>query len=155
MTSSDAWLLECRDSLSIAIAVHEMAEYVQAPIRFAVPGSPEYCSSVLLWQENLVPIMDIAALLGHPPAEEISPMSVVTYQQQPGAPLQHLAISVTSAPEKIRVEDEQVCELPEELNTGVLMPVTLSCFTHDTRPVIILDIAGLCSAKFRDAANAA
>lgn len=155
MTSSDAWLLKCSDSLSIAVADHEMVEYVQAPIRFAVPGSPEYCSSVLLWQENLVPVMDIAVQPGHSAVEMKTLMSIVAYQQQPGAPLQHLAISVTSVPEKIRVDDEQACELPEELNTSVLMPVTLLCFTHNARPVLVLDIAGLCSDKFRDAANAA
>ena len=65
MTVSDAWLLECCDTFSIAVGDHEMVEFVHAPIRFAVAGSPEYCSRVLLWQDNLVPIMDIATLLGH------------------------------------------------------------------------------------------
>ena len=155
MTVSDALLLECSDTLSIAVGDHEMVEFVPTPIRFAVPGSPAYCSNVLLWQENLVPIMDIAALLGHSLDEAKTLMCLLTYQEQPGAALQQLVVRATKAPEKIRVDDEKACELPEEISTSVLMPVSLSCFTHADQPVIILDIAGLCSAEFRDAANAA
>ena len=155
MTVSDAWLLECSDTISIAVGDHEMVEFVSTPIRFAVPASPQYCSSVLLWQENLVPVMDIAALLGHSSDEVQSPMCLLTYQEQPGTALQQLVVPTTWPPEKIRVDDEQACELPEVISNSVLMPVSLSCFTHADQPVIILDIARLCSAEFRDAANAA
>lgn len=153
MTMSDAWLLKCSDTLSIAVSDHEMVEYIDAPIRFDVPGSPDYCSSVLLWQENLVPIMDVAALLGHPPDEVKNRMSLLSYQEKPGAALQQLAVSITRAPEKIRVDDAQACDLSEEINTSVLMPVSLSCFSHHDQAVVILDIARLCSAEFRDIVN--
>ena len=153
MTASDAWLLKCSDTVTIAVSDLEMVEYIDGPIQFEVPGSPEYCSSVLLWHENLVPIMDVAVLLGHPPDEMKTRLSLLTYQEIPGAALQQLAISVVRTPQKIRVDDGQACELPEEVNSSVLMPICLSCFSHDDQPVIILDIARICSAEFRDIAN--
>ena len=153
MTASDAWLLECSDTLTIAVSDHEMLEYIDAPLRFGVPGSPEYCSAVLLWQENLVPIMDVAALLGQPQDEMNTRVCLLTYQEKPGVALQQLAVNVVSAPQKVRVDDGQACELAEEINTSVLMPISLSCFSHDDQPVIILDIARLASAEFRDIVN--
>ena len=156
MTVSDAWLLELSDSLSIATSDPEMVEYLPSPICFSVPGSPEYCSRVLFWQNNFVPVMDISKLLGQPTLDDSKTLiCLVAYQVESGTPLKHLAIPVSKAPEKIRVDDEQACELPAEMNTSLLMPIFLSCFNHAERTVIIFNIARLCSAEFRDLANAA
>ncbi len=153
MTASGAWLLQCSDTLTIAVSDQEMVEFIDTPLRFEVPGSPEYCSAVVLWQNDLVPIMDVAVLLGNPPEEKITRVSLLTYQDKPGASLQQLAVSVVSTPQKIQVDDEQASELPEQIISSVLMPLSLSCFSHDDKPVIILDIARLGSAEFRDIAN--
>ena len=154
MSVSDAWLLEANDSLSIAIGDHEMVEFVQAAaISFPVPGSPDYCGHVVFWQNNLIPVIDMGVLLGKPALDASAFMSLVAYQQQPGSPLQYLAIKVTTAPEKILVDDAQVSEIPDELSNSLLMPACHSCFTHGDRSVVILDIAGLCSAEFRDLVN--
>lgn len=153
MTTSDAWLLECSDTLSIAVGDHEMVEYIDTPFRFDVPGAPEYCSAVLLWQENLVPVMDLAALLGHS-RDDLKPrLSLLNYQDKAGEALQQVAIAVNRAPQKIVVDDEHACELPEEVNTSPLRALSLSSFNHNGQTVIILDISGLCSAEFRDTAN--
>jgi chemotaxis signal transduction protein len=153
MSISDAWLLEANDSLSIAIGDHEMVEFVHAATSFPVPGSPDYCRRVVFWQNNLVPVIDMGVLLGKPSLDASAFMSLVAYQQQPGSPLQYLAVKVTTAPEKILVDDAQVSEIPDELSNSLLMPVCHSCFTQGDRRVVILDIAGLCSAEFRDLVN--
>ena len=153
MTASDAWLLECSDTLAIAVSDQEMVEFIDTPLRFEVPGSPEYCSAVVLWLDNLIPIMDIAVLLGNPPDETKTRVNLLTYQEKPGEDLQQLAISVVRAPQKILVDDEQASELPEQIISSVLMPISLSCFSHGGKPVVILDVARLGSAEFRDIAN--
>lgn len=155
MTVSEAWLLEANDSLVIAIGDHEMVEYVQAPISFSVPGAPDYCNSIIFWQGHLVPVMDLDRLLGFPTDETGRLMSLIAYQTQPGTALQYMALKLKLAPRKIQVDDEQACELPEALSEGRLSSLCLSCFTLENRPVLILDIAGLCSAKYRDLVNAA
>jgi len=153
MSISDAWLLETNDSLSIAIGDHEMVEYVHAPVCFSVPGSPEYCNSVLFWQNNLVPVMDFGVLFDQPVVADSNLISLVVYQEEPGSPLQYVAIKVITAPEKIRVDDAQACELPDENIADLLKLLCLSCFSHEDQPVMILDINRLCSAEFRDIAN--
>lgn len=151
---TNAWLFECSDSLSIAVAEHEMAEYLQASVSFSIPGAPVYCANVLLWQNNFIPILDIAVLLGEQSDSKNKLLCVVVFQSAEGQPLQRVAICVNKPPEKILVNDEQACEFPEAVDESVLLPVSLSCFEHIERPVIILDIAKLCSADFRDLVNA-
>jgi chemotaxis signal transduction protein len=80
---------------------------------------------------------------------------VLNYQDTPKTPLQHLALRVVAAPQKIRVDDEQACEIPDSLQSSILKQVCLTCFNYDGLTVMVLDIARLCSAEFRDLANAA
>ena len=156
MTVSEAWLLDCGNSLAIAVGDHEMAEYMQGQNFYSVPGSPGYCSSVLVWQNNIVPVMDLSALQYGPGGEQgNSLVCLLHYQETPNAPLQHLALRVARTPQKIRVDDEHACELPEGLQSSILGQVSLACFNYDGLAVLVLDIARLCSAEFRELANAA
>ena len=156
MSTSEAWLLDCGNSLAIAVGDHEMAEYVQDRSYHSVPGSPGYCHSVLVWQNNVVPVMDLSALQYGPGGElENFSVCVLNYQEAPNTPLQHLALRVVRAPQKIRVDDDQACEIPDGLQASVLKNVCLACFNYDGLPVLVVDIARLCSAEFRDLANAA
>lgn len=156
MTISEAWLLECGDTLALAVGDHEMAEYVQQRETWTVPGAPGYCSSVMIWQNNIVPIMDLRALQdGVADDQDRSHVCILNYQEAPNLPLQQLAVCVSRAPQKIRVDDEQVCEFPASLESGKMGEITLACFAHDGLPVLIVDIARLCSAEFREIANAA
>lgn len=154
MSISSAWLLEPNDLLSMAIGDHEMVEYVHVSASFPVPGAPKYCNHVLFWKHNLVPVMDLGILLGKPAQGTSAFISLVAYQERPGSALQYVAVKVRTAPEKVRVDDSQVCDLPVEISEGVLMPLCLSCFNHGGKSVVILDIAGLCSGEFRDLINA-
>lgn len=154
MTASDAWLLELDNSLAIAIGDHEMVEYARATATFPVPGAPKHCSQVFLWQNKLVPIMDVSIMRGHTNKRESDAfMGLVAYQQKAGEPLMHIALCINGLPQKINVEDEQARELPEELGDSPLLPVCLSCFEHDNRPVVVVDIAKLCSAEFGASIN--
>jgi len=156
MSISEAWLLDCGNSLAIAVGDHEMAEYHQQRSYHSVPGSPGYCSNVLVWQNNIVPVMDLSALQYGAGGElENFSVCVLNYQETPKTPLQHLALRVVRAPQKIRVDDEHACEIPDNLQSGILSQVCLACFNYDGLPVMVLDIAQLCSAEFRDLANAA
>ena len=156
MSTSEAWLLDCGNSLAIAVGDHEMAEYVQERNYHRVPGSPGYCSSVIVWQNNAVPVMDLSALQYGEGGELANFfLCVLNYQDTPNAPLQQLALRVVSAPQKIRVDDEHACEIPDNLQSSILKQVYLACFNYDELPVMVLDIARLCSAEFRDLANAA
>jgi len=155
MSLSTAWLLQCGEKLSIAVGDREMVELVQGQSSHPVPGSPTHCSSVLVWQESIVPIMDLAVLysgVGLDPQNSYP--CLLNYQEAPSRPIQLLALRVSEAPERIQVDDAQFCEMSPDLATP-FKPITLSSFSHHARTVLILDIASLCSAEFREFAAAA
>lgn len=155
MSTSDAWLLECGESLAVAVGDHEMVELVRSEHLHRVPGTPAHCASVLVWQNEIVPVMDLGPLHGGAESpRDNAYQCLLHYQEASGAALQLLALQVVRAPERIRVDDAQFCEFPREHEHSRLRGITLSCFTHHARPVIVLDIASLCSVGFRELASA-
>ncbi len=151
MSTSDAWLLDCGDSLAIAVGDHEMVELLQTGQQHHVPASPEHGSDVMQWQDTLVPVMEIGSLHNGAKLESSnSYLCLLNYQVSADSPLQYLALRVTRAPERIQVDDAQLCEFPREFDNSLLKAVTLSCFTHHAKPVLILDISRLCSGEFND-----
>jgi chemotaxis signal transduction protein len=156
MSTNNAWLLECGDALTVAVSDHEIVEYVQPERYYSIPGTPDYCCSVLAWQDKLVPVMDMAAVLygDHKARSEPLFACLLSYQLAPKQPLQYLALSISQAPKKIQVDDEQVCELPSDGISRLLASVSFCCFSHQQLPVAILDIAKLCSEEFRELAQA-
>lgn len=158
MSTSAAWLLQCGNSLSIAVGDHVMAEYVQQQNAYTVPGAPGYCSSVIVWQGHIVPVMDLEVLQGTKASsnqQENPLLCILYYQSEPNTPLKHIALRVTGTPQKVLVADENACEVPESLQSSPLGQVNLACFNHDELPVMVVDITRLCSAEFRELANAA
>lgn len=151
MSTSDAWLLDCGESLSIAVGDHEMVELVQTGDQYPVTTASEQGTEVVQWQEKVVPVMEVGSLHSGGGQESPGPyLCLLNYQASAGMPLQQLALRVARAPERIQVDDAQVCEFPRDFDDSRLKSVTLSCFTHHAKPVLVLDIASLCSNEFRD-----
>ena len=154
MSTSDAWLLECGEALSIAVGDHEMVELLQTESFHHEPGTPPHCSDVLQWHEKIVPIVDIEVLHDNVCRERSALyLCLLNYQEAPDKPLQQLALKVDRAPERIQVDDAKICELPRDFDDSPLKPAILSCFTHHAKPVLILDISSLSSPEIRDLAS--
>lgn len=154
MSSSNAWLLECSDALTIAVGDHEIVECVQPEQVFQVPTTPGYCANVVAWQGRLVPMLDMGEAF-QAGARQGSPfVCLLSYQVGPRQPLQYIGLPVNRTPQKIEVDDEQVCEFAGDNVPALLQAISLCCFTHAELPVPIVDIARLCSAEFREMALA-
>ncbi len=150
MSTSNAWLLDCGESLSIAVGDGEIAELLPAERYQQEQGSSGQGSNVLLWQDKNVPIMDAGLLHnGGSLGWSESYLCLLNFQAAPNMPLQQLALRVRQAPERIQVDDAQVCEFPREHDDSQLKAVTRSCFTHHAKPVLILDLSSLYSNEFQ------
>ena len=154
MSTSNAWLLECSDALTVAVADHEIVECVQPDQLFEVPTAPGYCRSVIPWQGRLVPVLDMASAFQAGTRQDSRYVCLLSYQEAPHQPLRYIGVPVSRTPQKIEVDDEQVCEVSGEAVPALLQAISLCCFTHDELPVPIVDIARLSSAEFREMALA-
>jgi chemotaxis signal transduction protein len=137
MSRMNAWLLDFGDACHAAVGTRELLHLIDAPSTFAVPCTPQYCNHVVLWQERLLPVLDIAARLGALPRSAPF-LAVVGYQQQRGEYPQFGALMLASPPKQLAVSDEQACRLPDE-NDG-WRELSISCFEHQGVAIPVLDL---------------
>ena len=138
MSRVNAWLLDFGNARQAAVGTRELLHLVDTPVTYAVPYTPEYCRSVVLWQERVLPVMDIAARLGAVP--RTAPfLAVIGYQQQRGEYPQFGALMLSSPPRQLAVSDEQACELPDDGNAW--RELSISCFDYQGSAIPVLNLA--------------
>ncbi len=137
MPSMNAWLLDFGGAFRAAVGTRELLHLIDAPSTFVVPCTPDYCRRVVLWQERLLPVMDIAARLGAQPLA--SPfLAVIGYQKLRGEYPQFGALALSTPPRQLTVSNEQACKLSGE--NSHWQEWAISCFEHQGLPVPILDL---------------
>ena len=137
---STAWMLALDDRLRAAVSEHELIHLIEAPTLLDVPLSPHYCRRAILWNDLLLPAMDLAAWLWgrEQPAQPARKLAgVVAYQPRMGA-AEYGVLLLSDIPARTRVSDTQACKLPEQ-PTG-WRDLAISCFLDAEIPVPILDL---------------
>lgn len=106
-----------------------------------VPAAPYYCNSLLRWQQQLLPVLDLASLIRALPAAQIGRryVLVAAYQAREFAPIQHGALMIADLPQMIAVTDADASALPDD--SDIWPEISVSCFRHADQPVPILDPA--------------
>jgi len=142
MSEVNAWLLDLGEGLLAAVGELELVHLLpDAPALFDVPQSPAYCRKVLVWQQEILPLMNLATrLLGRPAARGGGLVAVTAYQERPGADPSYGALMLSAPPVRVRVADSQACGLPEAQPGWRHMAI--ACFEREGRgPVPVLDLA--------------
>ena len=137
-----AWLLDLGYGHRTAVAPRHMAEYVFDPALHAVPLAQAHLRGVTRWRGLLVPLVDLAVLLGEPRIEvERRRAVILAYRTAEDAPIRFGGLIVRAEPKEIPVRDDMACPLPSEPEAW--REIALSCFSHEEQPVPILNIAAL------------
>ena len=133
----NAWLLDFGQMLRAAVGMRVLMQVIEDPHLQAVPCTPAHCHSVLPWQGKLLPVVDVAAMLGEDP-QQARLLAIAGYQEYPGAPTRLGAFLLTSPPVAIIVGDDQACALPDQPESW--KSISVSCFGHqgDAIPVLHL-----------------
>ena len=146
MKAATAWLLDIDNTLRAAVGEQEMTHFIPEPELYSVPLSPVYCNDVVIWQDNIVPVFDLAAWLYDSPVDrQQSVVGIVMYQESPGAPVNLGALRLAGVPRRAQVSDEQSCDLPERPFRW--REVAVSCFADSQGAVPILDLNHIFSSK--------
>ncbi|MEN8214799.1 MAG: hypothetical protein ABFS56_00155 [Pseudomonadota bacterium] len=146
--SSRAWLLDFGGGLQAAIGYHEMWQALVSPTLFKVPCTPHYCSEVLIFQKEILPVLDMSSLLER---DKISPLmsqvvGIAVYQEVPTLPIRYACLRLASMPKGIFVSDDQACDLLAD--QFYWKPLALSSFSRDDVVIPIIDLAYLFSEDF-------
>lgn len=145
---SAAWVLALAGQLRVAVGERELVHLIEAPTLLEVPLSPYYCRQVLVWNDIVLPAMDLAAWLqGQPVQRWLTLAGVFAYQRRPGTTLEYGALLLAGIPTRARVADEQACPLPEP--PAKWRALAISCFQQDNQPIPILDLPTIFTGGLR------
>ena len=135
------WLLDF-GNFQAAVGAPEMLHLLDTPKLYGVPGSPAYCQQVLIWQNHILPVMDLSVRLSHHlpphPGTERKLVGIVAYETTTEVSTQFGSLLLDAIPRQIVVEDEQAC--PKDQQTQRLGSFVISCFTDGSRVIPILDL---------------
>jgi chemotaxis signal transduction protein len=139
MAEAIAWIVELGDGLHAAVGERQMVHVVEQPILEHIPYTPAHCQHVLLWEGEMLPVMDLVVWLTGQDTEHVrGSISIVRWQESSDAIPQYGALRFTGMPQKVHVSDNQACGLPAQ--PAGWQAVALSCFCHDDQSVVILDL---------------
>lgn len=142
--SSRAWLLDFGRGLQAAVGQHEMSHVLPTAVLFDIPCTPHYCSEVLIYQNRIMPVLDIPSLLEGQRIIHTSNdvIGVAVFQDDPSHPVGYGGIRLATLPTSVYVSDDQSCELPAHKRYWA-PPLSVSCFYHEGVAIPILNLSYL------------
>jgi chemotaxis signal transduction protein len=142
---AQAWILSITDTVFAAVGEFELVHVLpDNAVLHKVPKAPAYCQQVFIWQNKIIPVMNLAtrfALKQKKTTTDQFFISIFAYRTEKTGLLEYGALFLTDTPHRIEVSDEQICPLPIELSAW--KHYVRSCFKEtDTKkeiPVLRLD----------------
>lgn len=141
MSEANAWLLEFSEGLLAAVGERQMVHLLPSDTAlFEVPRSPVYCSRLVIWHEQILPLMDLGLrLLGRPMVNQ-GLLAVVAFPGSRSTQTSHGALLLNAPPVRLRVNDSQACVLPDSLQ--IWRQLAVACFEQaEIGLVPVLDLA--------------
>jgi len=139
--SAQAWLLDFSRNQVAAVGLHELLEVLSRPKLYYVPMASARCHHVLVWRDEILPVVDFGADSARESDDE-APSGAVTaiavYQTVPGEPLRHGALQLNAMPKTVTVADNMACALPESHSS--LSELAISCFSYENLAIPVIDL---------------
>lgn len=146
--TATARLLEYAPGRAVALAPHATIELLEAAPVLHVPGAPAHALGLIRWQGRRIPLLDLGVMLGALPAcAEAAPahVLVVAWQAAPREPVDFGALMAPRLLHSVAVDDTRACALPDD--GAPWAAIAQACFTHEGRPVPVLDLARVFAAR--------
>lgn len=116
---AQAWILSITDTVFAAVGEFELVHILPDNVAlYQVPKAPHYCQQVFVWQNKVIPVMDLAAGFGFErksTTNEHAFISIFAYRAEKSGLLEFGALLLTDTPRRKEVSDEQACQLPGDL----------------------------------------
>lgn len=136
----NAWMLDFGGAFRAAVGARVLVQIVDRPRLHPVPCTPPHCQSIYAWQGRLMPVVDVAVLLGREP-QEPRLLAIAAYQEHAGDTVTFGALLLSAPPVAIIVGNEQACSLPDYPEAWERF--SLSCFGHQGEAIPVLHLGRL------------
>jgi len=139
-----AWLLQVDRLVNVAIGQFELIHIIDEPDYMSIPQSPKHCKDVVLWNNNIVPVMSLVSwLTSEIQVDNTGVVAIVVYEDEQG---KHKfgGIKLSNAPIQAKVKNSQQCQLTGDFDKW--RKVSLSSFKSKTGDIVpIIDVSKLFS----------
>jgi hypothetical protein len=139
--SAQAWLLQLSHQQVAAVGLHELVEVLSRPKLYHVPMAGARSHQVLVWRDEILPVVDFGADAGSEPDDVLfgaAVTAIAVYQTVPGEPLRHGALQLSAMPKTVTVDDDMACALPDSRSS--ISDLAISCFFHESFAVPVIDL---------------
>ncbi len=139
--SAQAWLLDFSRNQLAAVGLHELLEVLSRPKLYHVPMASARCHNVLVWRDEILPVVDFSAdpaSKADDAASSGAVTAIAVYQTVPGEPLRHGALQLNVMPKTVTVADNMACALPDSHSS--LSELAISCFFYENLAIPVIDL---------------
>jgi chemotaxis signal transduction protein len=127
--TAPAWIISITDTVSLAVGEFELIHILtDPPVLFRVPTAPIYCQQVFVWQNKIIPVMNLATRFSLDISAVSSDhviVSIFAYRLTTGQ-VEYAALFLNATPRRSEVSNEQACQLPADLIAWT--PYISACF---------------------------
>jgi len=143
-----AWILALGAERRAAVGIYEVLHILAySPVLFRVPQAPPHCRSVILWEDRVVPVVDLRALItggadtvasaGVAGLQQL--VAIVAYQSDLSQPAEFGALLLAGLPVRATVTDADACE--PDAGVTAWARFASSCFRHASYGAVpVLDL---------------
>ena len=143
----EAWLMPVERQVNVAVGRSEVVHLVNQPEYISVPQSPRHCNQVIIWNDNVVPVISIESLLFEYGNNIDSGVLAIVMFQVGHNQYCYGGIKLVSVPQLEKVQNSQACKLPASSERW--NDISNACFQLNTGEVIpVLDLGKLFTRYF-------
>lgn len=151
MSGATAWVIQLDHQMTAAVGQTELIHIVDTPEFYEIPKAPTYCDHVILWNNRIVPVMDLSAWLNDSTVVYRRSLVAIAVYRDQNNELKYGGIHLSETPAMETVNNEQACALP--LTSSKWRHISISCFrSSDNNPVPILDVPTIFSTALAESA---
>ncbi len=138
-----AWLLDCGGGVRVAVALHSLLHLIEdTALLQRVPVVPRHLGQVLLWQERLFPVIDVALLVsGTTPATPHTYVCMLGWHDATNAS-DYGGLLIRELPRRIQIQDDAVAK-PTARMVGQWQHLAVTYFDHQGQVIPIIAPAAL------------
>ena len=145
MSDVAAWLMQVDRTSRVAVGQLELIHIIAVPEYLEVPRAPDYCKRIVLWNNKIVPVVDISMLINKTSAYyQHNAVAIALYYDPDNQDLKYGGIQLTDMPVLDKVNNDQ--HIAEAELSVKWKRISLSGYRRKDNDIIpILDVQRLFS----------
>lgn len=145
MNKVPAWLMQVDRISKVAVGQMELIHIIASPEYVDIPKTPEYCSRIVIWNNRVLPVIDLSSLVtGVSAYYQHNSVAVAMYVDSVTSQYKYGGIQLTDTPVMDHVSDDQFVDAAKL--TQAWKAVSISAYRGGEGEVIpILNVEALFS----------